>query len=99
MDALLTGKDVTFTVTNDSTQVTASTSPIKTSISNANFMLIDDQCYGLMLANQGTCTIRVKYIGASTTTAQTATLTINGGSPGQSTSVALTYTGVAATTH
>ena len=96
-----TDKVQTFMVTNDAgaLQYTSLTAEIKTSISTSDFMLIDDRCYGIMLADGQSCTIDVKYVGAATATAKKATLTINGGTPGQSTAVAISYIGTAATTH
>jgi len=90
----------TFTITKDATAVP--TAALDTSITGTDFILVDDQCYGKVLSGSGasaTCRLFVKYIGLATTTAKTATLTVNGGSAGQSASVLVSFTGAAATVH
>jgi hypothetical protein len=90
----------TFTITKDATAVP--TAALDTSITGTDFILVDDQCYGKVLSGSGasaTCHLFVKYIGLATTTAKTATLTVNGGSAGQSASVLVSFTGAAATVH
>jgi hypothetical protein len=91
----------TFTVKNDATggQFTSGTAALKTSLSGTAFMVIDDTCYGAFLDDGDMCYITVKYIGATTSTAQTATLTVNGGSAGQSVSATIKYASTAATVH
>jgi hypothetical protein len=87
-----------FVVTLDSTAVP--TAALDTSITGSNFMLIDDECYGQILTDSNpTCTMTLKYIGSGASTAVSTTLTVNGGTPGQSGSIVVSYTGTAATTH
>ena len=87
-----------FTVTLDSTAVP--TAALDTSITGANFMLIDDECYGKILTDSNpNCLMMLKYIAPGTATAVSTTLTVNGGTPGQSVSIVVSYTGTAATTH
>jgi hypothetical protein len=79
---------VTFRVTKDATAV--ATAPLKTSITGSDFMLVNDRCYGEILSGSGSasqCDLSVKYIGRSTATAKTATITVNGGSAGQSVAI------------
>lgn len=100
IDATGTSATTVLTVWNDITVGNAAqTSPLKTSLSGTEFTMIDDQCYGKMLKGNTSCTIQVKYIGAATNTEKTTTLTVDGGSVGQSVSVVVGYTGAAATTH
>jgi hypothetical protein len=88
----------TFTITNEGTAST--TNPMKTTITNpAEFMLINDECYGVLLDAGENCIVSVKYIGAATSTAKGATLTVDGGSAGQSVAVNLSYTGAKALNH
>lgn len=88
----------TFTITNDASA--SSTKMITTSITNpAEFILIDDQCYGVVLGGGDDCTITVKYIGPTTNTEKTAKLTVSGGSTAQSVSLDVKYTGAKAEAH
>jgi len=91
---------ITFTVTKEGTAV--ATAPLKTSITGTDFMLVDDLCYGEILSGSGSdasCKLTVKYIGRSTSTEKKATITINGGSEGQSVSIIVSHTGDEASTH
>jgi len=91
----------TFEVDLDSTAIP--TAALQTSITAGSpFMLIDDECYGQVLSDSNSsCNITVKYIGAGTAAATpaTTTLTVNGGSAGQSVAIALSYTGAAPSQH
>jgi hypothetical protein len=98
----MTGQRQLLTVTKDDTAVP--TAALDTSITGTDFMLVDDQCYGKVLSGAGSdptvsCTMVVKYIGLTTTTAKTATVTVNGGSAGQSAAIVVSYLGAAATVH
>ena len=98
----MTGQRQLLTVTKDNNAVP--TAALDTSISGTDFMLVDDQCYGKVLSGLGSsagghCTILVKYIGLTTSTAKTATVTVNGGSAGQSAAIVVSYLGAAATSH
>jgi hypothetical protein len=100
--ATLTMGSVTqaFRITKDANAV--ATSPVTTSITGTDFMLVDDRCYGQILSgngNKATCDVSVKYIGRSTSSAKTATITVNGGSEGQSVAIIVSYTGAEAASH
>lgn len=80
----------------------AATAPLKTSVSDPAFTLIDDQCYGKILSDSiftNYCYIDVKYTGRTTNTAKVATLTVDGGSDGQKVTLDLSYTGAEANRH
>jgi hypothetical protein len=103
----MTGVTQSFRVTiDDLAQATADLKTGLTGTDAASFMIVDDQCYGQILIGDdvptpgpNTCDLYVKYIGLATTTPKTTTLTVNGGTPGQSVAVVISYTGAAATTH
>jgi hypothetical protein len=107
----MTGATQSFRVTID--DYAQATTDLKTGLTGtdaASFMIVDDQCYGQILVGHDVptpgpyyCDLYVKYIGLATTTAKTTTLTVNGGAVatpnGQSASIVISYTGLAATVH
>jgi hypothetical protein len=82
-----------FTVTNSGSQATQL---LRESLGGTNasaFAITDDSCYGTPLST-GNCTVTVTFIGTvSTTTAQTASLTVTDGTANNTVSVALSVGG------
>jgi len=65
---------------------------IKTSISGSAFIIVEDQCVANKLRSGYSCHIKVAYVGGAVTPLKTSTLTINGGSAGNSASVVFNST-------
>jgi hypothetical protein len=75
------------------------TAPLKTSLTGTDFMMVADGCYGQILSSADpSCVISVKYIGTTSSTAKTTTLTVNGGSTAKTVSVSVSATNVQANT-
>jgi hypothetical protein len=67
------------------------TSYLKTTLTGANFMVVQDECLMTKLSSGQSCDIYVAFLGTKPPVApnQTATLTVNGGSAGATASAAL----------
>jgi hypothetical protein len=68
---------------------------LKTSISGSDYKIVYDSCVATKLSGMGgpyACEIGVVYLGTANTPLKTGTLTVNGGSAGQSVSLVLNST-------
>jgi hypothetical protein len=65
---------------------------IKTSMSGSAFIIVEDQCVANKLQSGYSCHVKVAYVGGTVTPLKTSTLTINGGSAGNSASVVFNST-------
>jgi hypothetical protein len=89
-----TPPSASFTVTNaNSSQVTKLLREALGGTNATAFAITDDTCYGTPLST-GNCTVTVTFIGTvSTTTAQTASLTVTDGTANNTASVAMSVGG------